>query len=124
MKKINKISIQSEVTVEGLMTLGKSEKGLRTLDFMCCDDAQVEPMVAQCKVQLMRDGNVYITELPKRVHNKALYRDDNSSLTLGRNGRFYFIFTMDQEDVGVLPHQLVRQASTIAQKVLREILNE
>ena len=64
-----------------------AENGLHTADFMCCEDALLEPFRGKCKVQMMRDGNVYITELPKRVRNKALFRDDNCSLSQGRDGR-------------------------------------
>ena len=69
----------------------------------------------------MRDGNVYVSELPKRIRNKAIFRDDNCSLSLGRNGKYYFVFSLDEERIGELPEELVRQASTIAQKVIREL---
>ena len=68
------------------------------------------------------DGNVYMQQKPKRVHNKPLFRDDNASLSHGRNGRWYFYFSLDEDQIGELPEQLVRQASAIAQKVLRELI--
>ena len=108
--------------LDGLMTIGILENGLRTADFMCCEDVEMEAFIAKCKVQGMRDGNIYMTELPKRMRNKPLFRDDNSSLSLGRNGRYYFVFSMPQEQVDELPKELVRQASDIAQKVLRELI--
>jgi hypothetical protein len=70
----------------------------------------------------MRDGNVYMTEKPKRQKNKPLFRDDNSSLSLGRDGKYYFVFTLPEQLVAELPEQLVRQASAIAQKVIRELI--
>ena len=79
----------------------------------------MEPFVADCKVQAMRDGNVYITEKPRRQRNKPLFREDNSSLTLGRDGRYYYVFTMPKERVKELPEKLVHQALAIAQKVER-----
>ena len=54
-----------------------------------------------------------------RVHNTPLFREDNSSLTLGRDGRYYFVFTMSKERVKELPEKLVHQALAIAQKVER-----
>ena len=57
----------------------------------------------------------------KRIRNKALFRDDNSSLSLGQNGRYYFVFSMSEERVLELPQQLVRQAKAIANKVLRDL---
>lgn len=104
------------------MTFGMLETGLHTADFMCCEDVEMEAFIAKCKVQGMRDGNIYMTEMPKRMRNKPLFRDDNSSLSLGRNGRYYFVFSMSQEQVDELPKELVRQASDIAQKVLRELI--
>ena len=110
------------VTLEGLMTFGKCENGLRTADFLCCSDASMEPFTTLCKVQAMRDGNVYVTEMPRRVRNRAMFRDDNCSLTHGRNGRYYFVFSMDEEELSELPMRLVSQAGNIAKKVLSELI--
>ena len=112
-----------QVTLEGLMTFGKLENGLCTAEFACCEDAELEASVCTCKVQVMRDGNVYVTELPKRIRNKALFRDDNSSLSKGQNGKWYFYFSLDGDRINELPAELVRQASAIAQKVVRELIN-
>ena len=121
MKKIIFNSIQREVTLDGLMTIGKSENGLRRADFECCEDVEMEAFVAHFKVQGMRDGNIYMTELPKRIRNKAIFRDDNATLSHGQDGKYYFYFSIDEERVDELPQQLVRQAGAIAQKVLREL---
>ena len=120
MSKIN--SNKRMVTLDGMMTVGQLENGMHFADFECCEDVQMEAYIAKCKVQVMRDGNVYVSELPKRFRNKPMFRDDNSSLTLGRDGRFYFVFSMPAQLVDELPQQLVRQASTIAQKVIRELI--
>ena len=109
--------------VEGLMTFDMLETGLRTLDFECCEDVEAEPFKGDFHVQGMRDGNVYMQQKPKRVRNRAIFRDDNASLTLGRDGRYYFCFSMDEARIGELPEQLVRQASVIAQKVIRELVH-
>ena len=122
MKKLfNKNSIKKHVTLDGLMTVGMLENGLRTADFECCEDVEMEPYTTLCKVQGMRDGNVYVSELPKRIRNRAIFRDDNCSLSLGRNGRFYFVFSLPEEMVKELPSRLVRQASAIAQKVIKKM---
>ena len=111
--------IGKQVMVEGLMVLGKLTTELRTLDFECCEDMEMEPFEGIFKVQGMRDGNLYMTEKPKRIRNKALFRDDNSSLSLGQNGSYYFVFSMSEERVLELPQQLVRQAKAIANKFLK-----
>jgi hypothetical protein len=115
----SKKTVKEQVMVEGVMTFGMLKNGLRMADFMCCEDAELDPLVAQFKVQIMRDGNVYMMELPKRVRNKSIFREDNSSLSLGKNGRYYFVFTMEEERLGELPSELIRQASAIAQKVVK-----
>ncbi|MBQ3866498.1 MAG: hypothetical protein II776_06310, partial [Clostridia bacterium] len=43
------------------------------------------------------DGNVYMTEKPKRIRNKALFRDDNASLSQGQDKRWYFYFSLDED---------------------------
>lgn len=115
---------ESEMTLNGMMTFGKCENGLRYADFECCEEVEMEPFVGDCKVQVMRDGNVYITERPKRIRNRALLRDDNSSLSLGQNGRFYFVFSLPAAELDKLPAQLVRQASAIAGKFMRLIMED
>ena len=122
-KKIsnNKLN-ESEVTLDGMMVFGKLDNGLRYADFECCEDAEMEAFSGNCKVQMMRDGNVYITELPKRIRNRALFREDNSSLSLGKNGKFYFVFSMPEEQIDELPAELIRQASAIAGKMIRILM--
>ncbi len=111
-----------QVMVEGMMAFGKLENGQRTLDFECCEDVAAEAFHGDFRVQGMRDGNVYMTEKPRRHKNKPIFRDDNCSLSHGHNGKFYFVFTMDDDRLGDLPQQLVQQAGNIARKVLKEII--
>jgi len=121
MKKII-ITSERQVMLDGLMTLGMLENGLRTADFMCCEDVELDAFSGTFKVEGMRDGNVYMTEKPKRRRNKALFRDDNASLSQGQDKRWYFYFSLDEEQLDQLPEKLVHQASAIAQKVLRELI--
>ncbi len=99
------------------MTFGETDNGLKMLDFMSYECVEMVPFVASCKVQAMRDGNVYMTQLPRRMRNKPLFREDNCSLTLGRDGRYYFCFSLDKKHVKELPDRLVNQSQAIAQKV-------
>lgn len=103
--------------VDGMMTFGETDNGLRILDFMCTECTEVEPFLSDCKVQAMRDGNVYITEKTKRIRNKPLFREDNSTLSLGHDNKYYFVFTIEKRQVKELPDRLVHQALSIAQKV-------
>ena len=105
------------MTLNGMMTFGETDNGLHILDFVNTGYAEMDPFIADCKVQAMRDGNVYITEKAKRVRGKALFREDNASLTLGRDHRYYFVFTLPQEHLPELPERLVFQSLAIAQKV-------
>ena len=121
-KKIKKDIKKNITTLDGMMTFGKLDDGLNALDFSSFEAVEMEPFTATCKVQAMRDGNVYITEKPKRVRNKPLFREDNSSLTLGRDGNYYFVFKLSEELVEELPDALVQQSLAIAQKVQRGII--
>lgn len=121
MKKIEKTR-KSDINYEGLVSLGELKNGLRVADVVSCDDVEVDNFTGKCKVQIMRDGHIHITELPKRQKNTPIFRDDNCSLSLGRDGKYYFVFTLPEQLVDELPHQLVRQASAIAQKVLKELI--
>lgn len=116
------ISTKRQVTLDGLMTLGMLENGLKTADFLCCEDVELEAFSGIFSVQAMRDGNIYMQQKPKRMKNKPIYRDDNASFTRGKDGKYYFFFAMDEERIAELPEQLVRQASAIAQKVIRELI--
>ena len=123
MKKII-ISTERQVTLDGMMTIGMLENGRKTADFQCCEDIEMETFSGTFKVQGMRDGNVYLTECPKRIRNKAIFRDDNASLSQGQDRRWYFYFSLDEDELELLPEKLVRQASAIAQKVIRELIKE
>ncbi len=114
---INFDSKKSEVTLDGLMTVGKS-KNLIHGEFMCCEDVVMAPFSGNFRVQGMRDGNVYFAQKPKRVKNVPLFRDDNSTLSRGRNGRYYFVFSLSEDRLEELPEELIRQASEIAKKVV------
>ena len=123
-KKIKENNSEMTTTMEGQMCLGVTDNGLKTLDFMCTEYVELEPFAARCRVQAMRDGNVYITELPKRVRNKPLFREDNSTFSLGQDARYYFVFSLPAAQVKRLPDTLVHQALAIAQKVERVVLKK
>ena len=117
------LSTERQISLDGLLTLGILENGLKTADFMCCEDIEMEAFSGTFKVEVKRDGNVYMTEQPKRRRNKPLFRDDNASLSQGQDKRWYFYFSLDEDQLEQLPEKLVRQASAIAQKVIREIIH-
>jgi hypothetical protein len=116
MKNRNEKNNEKTVMVDGMMTFGKLNDGRHTADFMTYEGAEIEPFQRPCKVQAMRGGCVYITEYPKRIKNKPIFRQDNSSLSLGRNGLYYFVFTLPKEQLAELPEKLVRQANEAAAK--------
>jgi hypothetical protein len=118
MKRNNKkIQVQRTTTLNGMMTFGTINDNQHLLDFTSTEFAEMDPFIADCKVQAMRDGNVYITERPRRKKGTPLFREDNSTLTLGRDNRYYFVFTMPKDQLDILPDRLVHQALAIAQKV-------
>ena len=113
-----------EVTLDGLMTVSKSGNGLRTADFMCCEDVEIEAFVGRFKVQGMRDGNMYMQELPKRQRNKPLFQLDNSSFTLGRDGKYYFRFILPEAEVESLAELLMKDVKQTILKVKEMCLNK
>ena len=108
--------------LDGLLTLGLLENGLRIADFQCCEDVLLDAFSGTFKVQVMHDGNIYMQQKPQRVRNKAIFRDDNSSLSQGQDKRWYFYFSLDEDQLELLPEKLVKQAGAIAQKVMRELI--
>ena len=116
------ITTERQATLDGLMILGMLENGLRTADFQCCEDVELDAFSGIFKVEGMRDGNVYMTEKPKRIKNKPIFREDDSSFSHGKDKKYYFFFALDEDQLELLPEKLVRQASAIAQKVLRELI--
>lgn len=124
MKRNRKQTSGKTTSLTGLMTFGTTDDNKHIMDFACTEYVEMEAFMADCKVQAMRDGNVYITERPKRVRGKALFREDNSTFSLGRNERYYFVFSMEKRQVKQLPDALVHQALSIAQKVSRVVLKK
>ena len=116
-KKNSYKKTHKNVDYEAIVSLEELKNGLRLADIVSCEDVDVEAFRGKCKVQILRDGHIVIHELPKRVKNKAIFRDDNSSFTLGRDGKYYFVFTMPEQLVYEIPHQLKRQAAAIAEKI-------
>lgn len=114
----------SQVTLDGMMTFGIVDKNLHTADFFSTEYVEVEPWTALCRVQRMRDGNLYVTEVPKRVRNKPIYREDNATFSQGQDKRWYFCFSLDEEELYRLPEELVRQARAIAEKVMAGLVEE
>lgn len=112
-----KNKVQRTQTLNGMMTFGTIENNLHILDFVSTEYVEMEAFTADCRVQAMRDGNVYITERPRRKKGTPLFREDNSTLTLGRDRRYYFVFTLPEDQLDLLSDRLVHQALAIAQKV-------
>ena len=116
MGKIKVKKVMKQLTLDGLMTIGVMEDGRHSADFQCCEDVEMEKFIGRFKVQAMHDGNLYMEEYPKRIRNHPLFRQDNSSLSLGRNGMYYCVFWLPEAEVRALPEKLVRQANEAAAK--------
>ena len=116
-KNSYKKTIIKDVNYEALVNLGELKNGLRIANIVSCEDVEVEGFIGRCKVQLLRDGHIEIVQLPKRLRNKPIFRDDNCTFTLGKDGRYYFVFTMPEQLIFEIPGQLRRQAGAIAVKI-------
>lgn len=118
----NKKKNHREVTLDGMLTIGKSGNNLRQADFQCCEDVEIEAFVGRFKVQGMHNGDVYMHELPKQSRNKPLFRLDNSSFSLGRNGQYYFNFRLPESELSALPKLLMKDAREAAAKITKTYL--
>ena len=122
MSKKLKITKEKQISLDGMMTVSQLEDGRKAADFMCCENVEMEPFSGTFKVQGMHDGNLYMTEKPKRKRNQPVFREDNASLSLGSDGFWYVVFRM--QNIIELPGELIRQATIIARKVIKEIINK
>ena len=116
-KNSYKKTTHKDVNYEALVNLGELKNGLRIANIVSCEDVEVEGFIGKCKVQLLPDGHFYIVQLPKRLKNKPIFRDDNCTFTLGKDGKYYFVFTMPQALIHEVPTQLSCQALNIAEKI-------
>ena len=107
-----------ELKMDGIMAVGENEEGLRTLDFECCERVKTEAFRGKYEVLGARDGNIYMTEQKKRkrIRHKPMFREDNSTLTLGVDHKYRFWFTLDEKEADKLHEKLTAQAKKIAKK--------
>ena len=62
---IMEINIQIKertINVDGMMTFGRTDNGRNVLDFKATEQVEMPAFIANCLVQGMTDGDVYITE--------------------------------------------------------------
>lgn len=61
-RKKNKKPEEKTVLVDGMMTFGRLDDGRHTVDFITYENVDIAPFTAICKLEVMRGGNVYVTE--------------------------------------------------------------
>ena len=108
---------QREVTLDGMMTFGKSEHGLHQADFHNYEgNTEVEPFRGLCHVQIMRGGDMYVDEVKKknRVRSNPLISLENSTLSLGKDHIYRFIFLLPEAQKEEIPERLIQQAKEAA----------
>ena len=64
-KNQKEMTIKSQTQIEGTMTFIETDNKMHLIDFVNDEDAMMTPATFVGKVQVMRDGNVYITEKKK-----------------------------------------------------------
>ncbi len=112
------------LNLDGYMSIEKTDDGLHTADFQCCEDVQMEPFKGTFEVQGMRDGNVYMQQKPKRKKNTPIFRQDNSSFSLGKDDVYYFIFRLPKDQLRELPGKLLKQVKEVVVKIVTELFKE
>ena len=120
-KDLKKVS--RKVTVDGLMTFGKLDNNLNQADFVPCEDVEVEPCIGRFKVQILRNGYVYLEQLAKRIRNSPLFRLAHSSFSYGRNAIYYYNFYIPDSEAEHLPDLLEQEAHEAAERVKEMLKN-
>ncbi len=59
---MNKKPEEKTVLVDGMMAFGRLDDGRHTVDFITYENVDIAPFTAICKLEVMRGGNVYVTE--------------------------------------------------------------
>ena len=116
-KKTIDFTQQKPLTIEGFVTIQKKDDGLHTADFQCCEDVQMEPVKGDFRVQMMRDGNIYMDEKPKRKRNKPKFREDHSSLSITSHRQIYVVFCESVDEINEAPKNMVREVQRLAKKL-------
>ena len=123
-KKIE-LTEEKSLTLDGFVTIQKTEDGLHNIDFQCCEDVKVKPVKADFDVQLMNDGNIYMQEKKKKKqtrNRRPLYKLEDSTFSQGKDGKFYFSFRLPSAQAKELPIRLASQAEVIAKWFLIDFL--
>ncbi len=121
---MNQKTNECDVTLDGQMTYGKLENGRRIGDFQSGERIAQEPFSGRCYVQVMRNGNAYFTEQKKRFRNKPLFKQDHSTMSLGKNGYYYFVLTLAKEEAENLPSILMQESREAALKVAEMVMSK
>ena len=123
-KKIE-LTEEKSLTLDGFVTIQKTEDGLHNIDFQCCEDVEIEPIKADFDTQVMHNGDAYLKEKKKkkRIRNrKPLYKLEDSTFSQGKDGKFYFSFRLPSAQARELPTRLASQAEVIAKWFLIDFL--
>ena len=122
MKK-NQKKVSRDVIVDGMMSFGKLDNNLNQASFMPCEHVEVDPYIGRFKVQLLRNGYLYLEQLAKRIRNHPLFRLTHSSLSFGRNAKYYYVLSAPESEAEHIPEWLEQEAHEAAEK-LREMMNK
>ena len=115
-KKID-FTEEKPLTIEGFVTIQKKDDGLHTADFQCCEDVQMEPFKGDFRVQGMRDGNIYMDQIPKGIRIKPKFRADHSSLSFTSHRKVYVVFCESVDDIDEIPKNMVKEVRKLAKKL-------
>lgn len=86
---IIKISPERTTTLDGMMTFGTTDDGQYVLNFAATEeDVELPTFKATCRVQGMRNGDVYITQLPSAAtrRNPQVYVGRRITVTRRSDG--------------------------------------
>ena len=120
-KKIILKKDSREVTLDGMMTIGKLDNNLNQASFVPCEHVEIDPFIGRFKVQLLRNGYLYLEQLAKRIRNHPLFKLPHSSLSFGRDANYYFVLKAPESEAERLPDIMEQEAHDAAER-LRDML--
>ena len=122
-KKIILKKDSREVTLDGMMTIGKLDNNLNQASFVPCEHVEINPFIGRFKVQLLRNGYLYLEQLAKRIRNHPLFKLPHSSLSFGRDANYYFVLKAPESEAERLPDIMEQEAHDAAER-LRDMLKK
>ncbi len=95
-----KKTINKPIMVYGMTSYYQDENGMKYSQFNSdFSTPVVSPYDIKARVQRMRDGTLYVSELPKKIRSQAevLFKTTHGTLSKGKDNRHRLTFMVDDD---------------------------